>query len=575
MSATASTVSARIPGGAPSPARHRFWIPLSVIILVACAVSVPWVLEELDKVPPNLQDIAAMVEMIGVPSAMGLIFLWWLFLSGFSWRARLGVLLLLALAAGGFVFSLSERPVLVLYRSYYLVPTFRFKWQKSPAALLAEHNAAETKGDLPAIDLTVKPSDFPRYRGRDGDGVAHGRQLALDWSAARPRVLYRRPCLYGYSGFAVAGNVAITMEQRSDQEVVVCYDRATGRERWTSDPLGRWNDPTNMGDGPRTTPAIDGRGKVFAIGATGILVCLDGLTGKDEWRIDTMQDSASKPVRWGLSGSPLLVDNFAWGLSGSPLLVDNLVVVNPGVDPDKPAGRAVCAYDRKTGKRIWAEGNLQAAYSSPRLATLCGTRQIVLFDGDGLAGIDPANGKELWRYPWTTEYGMNTIQPLVFGDDLVFISSELRNGCAMVRVAKGNDGWSAEEAWKNKDVRFWAKFSNPVLVGEAIFGLSAGDLYCLSAKTGELFWKERGRGRFGAGQLLAAGDRLIVQSDDGRIYLVAAETTAYKEMGSFEVLDRKWDEPKPKTWNTPALAGTQLFLRDNEREMACVELPAR
>ena len=46
-------------------------------------------------------------------------------------------------------------------------------------------------------------------------------------------------------------------------------------------------------------------------------------------------------------------------------------------------------------------------------------------------------------------------------------------------------------------------------------------------------------------------------------------------MGSFEVLDRKWDEPKPKTWNTPALAGTQLFLRDNEREMACVELPAR
>ena len=316
-----------------------------------------------------------------------------------------------------------------------------------------------------------------------------------------------------------------------------------------------------MGDGPRSTPTIDDHGNVFAYGATGILVCLDGTTGKEKWRVDTMEDCESKPVRWGMSCSPLLVDD--------------TVVVNPGINPDKSANRAVAAYDRKTGKRRWAEGSHKASYSTPRLVKLCGVRQILLFDGDGVTGIEPADGKELWRFPFETQFGMNNIQPLVYGTDSVFISSELTNGSVMVRVKKTGGAWSAEELWKPAKHRFWAKFSNPVLVGEAIFGLSAGDLYCYDAETGALRWKERGRGRFGQGQLLAAGDRLIVQSDDGKIFLVAAETTAYKEMGSLNVLDRKFGEPTAKTWNTPALAGNQLFLRDNEREMACVELPTR
>jgi outer membrane protein assembly factor BamB len=563
MSAIQSKPSTPAAHPVTPPRPHRYWIPLLVLILVTAALAVPWLLHELDQVPDNLQGIAAMIEMIGVPSVAGLIFLWWLLLSGFSWRARLAGILVLAAAIGGFVYSITGKPTLVLVGHYYLLPSFRFKWQTTPEQYRANYAASEDKKELPPIDLTIRPSDYPRFRGPGGDGIAHAPALARDWSSAQLRVLYRRPCLYGYSGFAVAGNVVITMEQRDGKEVVVCFDRATGRERWTSEPLGQWNDPTNMGDGPRSTPTIDDRGQVFAYGATGILVCLDGASGKQKWRADTMEECAAKPIRWGQSGSPLIVDE--------------MVIVNPGIDPAKPANRAVAAYDRTSGKREWAEGNHNAGYSSPRLVTLCGKRQILLFDGDGLAGIDPDKdkGKELWRYAWDTQYGMNNIQPLVYGTDCVFISSELTNGSAMVRVKKGPAGWTAEEAWRPSKYRFWSKFSNPVLVGEGIYGLSAGDLYCYDAESGTLRWKERSRGRFGEGQLVANGDQLIVQSDDGKIFLVAAETTAYKELGSLQVLERDWKEPKPKTWNTPALAGNQLFLRDNEREMACVELPTR
>ncbi len=542
------------------PARHRFWIPVSVLSLVVCGIALPYILEEIGQFPAHLQRIA-MIATMGVPGGLGIMLLWWLFFSGFSWRMRITSVLFLGIAVGGFIFFL-RKVELVLRGSYYVVPKFTFKWETTPEEKRAAYIASEKKDELPPIDLTVRPSDYARYEGRDGDGVAYrgpdgkldGPTLALEWTAAAaPRVVYKRPCLHGYAGFAVAGNVAITLEQIDDKERVVCYDRATGRERWMSEPLGQWHDPNNMGDGPRTTPTIQD-GMVYAIGATGILVCLDGTTGMERWRSDTMKDADAVPLRWGLSGSPLIVNN--------------LVVVNPGIDPKKAAGRAVCAYNRETGSQVWATGDHMAGYSSPRLAKLCGVEQILLFDADGLAGLNPENGKEFWRFPWRTDMEMNIMQPLVHGDDQVFISSELSNGCAMVRIKKDKDAWSAEEEWKPKKYTFWAKLSNPVIYGETIFGLSAGDLYCIDAATGDLHWKEKGRRRFGTGQLLLAGDRVIVQSDKGEIFLVAAEAIAYKELGRFKVLDGK-------TWNTPALAGKQLFLRDNEAEMACVELPVR
>src|SRR5205085_1147996 len=95
-----------------------------------------------------------------------------------------------------------------------------------------QHRTTQAAEALPPIDLTIGPADFPRYRGPNADGVAHGPPLNPDWTSQRPRILWKQPVGVGYSGFAVAGNVAITAEQRRDGEAVVCYDRATGRERW-------------------------------------------------------------------------------------------------------------------------------------------------------------------------------------------------------------------------------------------------------------------------------------------------------------------------------------------------------
>jgi outer membrane protein assembly factor BamB len=472
--------------------------------------------------------------------AMAVIVLWFLALAGLSWRTRLIGVVLAVVGVGGLIasirkieFSGTMQPLAVAWR-----------WQIEPRETHQLWKVTEpTAGSV--ADLQIGPDDFPRYRGSALDGVAHGPRLDTDWSSHPPRELWRHPCGGGYAGFAVAGNSLVTIEQWGADEAIVCYDRATGRQRWAhlypaafvqSEPMG--------GDGPRATPTISD-GDVFSVGAQGDLMRIDGSTGKPRWAVNILADSKAK--------------NISWGMTGSPLIVGKLVIVNPGVDPAKNASQALAAYDKETGKRVWATGKYPAGYSSPQLVKLCGVEQVVLFDAGGLGGFDLADGHELWRFRWITGFDMNIVQPLVLPGDRLYISSEATVGGAMVQV-KHAEEWSAVEVWQNR--KLCAKFSNPVLHNEQIYGLSTGYLVCLDGTTGERRWKG---GRFGSGQLLVDGDLLIVQGEQGHVALFATDAVQERELGRFRAFDGK-------TWNTPALAGKHLYLRTHT-EMVCYELP--
>src|SRR5262249_14154758 len=146
----------------------------------------------------------------------------------------------------------------------------------------------------------------------------------------------------------------VTIEQRRDDEAVVCYGAATGHERWVHQYPAHFSEPLG-GDGPRATPTI-ADGDVYSLGATGWLKRLDGATGKVKWETNILADN----------------DNIQWGMSGSPLVYDRFVVVNPGAQRESARGRAIVAYDREAGNPLWSGGARRAGYSSPQLATLCG-----------------------------------------------------------------------------------------------------------------------------------------------------------------------------------------------------------
>jgi outer membrane protein assembly factor BamB len=383
------------------------------------------------------------------------------------------------------------------------------------------------------------PPYWTDYRGPKRDGSYEETPVLADWPATGLTPLWKQPVGGGYASFVVARGRAFTIEQRGQQEVVAGYDVPTGRELWTNAWAAEFRESMG-GDGPRATPTwFDGR--VYALGATGELRALDDATGKVIWRTNILSDSDAR--------------NLDWGMAAAPLIVDNTVIVLPGGSN----GQSIVGYDRLTGKRVWSALGDKQAYSSPMLVTLNGVRQLLVLSATRMMGLVPGDGKLLWEYPFPTYNGINAAQPLVIGDDRVFVSASYGAGCAMVELSRDGDRFAVREVWRNS--RMKNRFSGSVLHDGVIYGLDEGILAALDVETGELKWKG---GRYGYGQVLLAGNNLIVLTEDGDLALVRATPDRHQELTRFPVLEGK-------TWNVPAIAGGYLLVR-NLAEMAAFDL---
>ncbi|MCZ6725732.1 MAG: PQQ-like beta-propeller repeat protein [Acidobacteria bacterium] len=465
-----------------------------------------------------------MLFLLSIVVALLLALVWLLLLSRLAWRRRLVVFALFAAIVAGLVYSLEIRGV-----SGDLMPILTWRWSAGGA------------GESSGVEAVLRGplTDYPQFLGPERNATVRGIVLARDWSASPPRELWRRPIGEGWSAFAVADRLAVTQEQRGDDELVVAYQLASGRQLWEHADRTRY-ETTIAGVGPRATPTIvDGR--VFTLGATGRLNALALETGRSMWAHDLESEfSATTPE---------------WGRPGSPLVIDGLVVVSVGASP----GASLVAFDAESGELIWQAGSDRVGYSSPMSATLAGTLQIVIFNRASVAGHDVGTGRMLWSYPWSFRQP-NVAQPLVVGDDRLLVSSGYGEGSRMLRIERDGTGFTASLVWESP--RLKAKFTNVVLHEGFVYGLDDGVLVCLDPATGERCWK---RGRYGHGQVILVDDLLLVQSEKGEVVLLEPNPDEHRELGRFRAFD-------DKTWNSPALVGRYLLLR-NHREAALFELP--
>lgn len=422
----------------------------------------------------------------------------------------------------------------------------------APPAAVASSSTAQPVADTRPTESAsspkaeaARPAPPPPYwtdfRGPKRDGEYREVPVLADWPAAGLTPLWKQPVGGGYASVVVARGRAFTIEQRGPQEVVAVYDVPTGRELWTNSWGAKFQEAMG-GDGPRATPTWSD-GTVYALGAEGELRALDDSSGKVVWRTNILSDSDAR--------------NLDWGMAAAPLVVDDTVIVLPGGSN----GRSIVGYDRATGKRVWSALDDKQAYCSPMLVTLNGVRQLLVVSATRLMGIVPGDGKVLWEYPFPTYNGINAAQPLVIGDNRVFVSASYGAGAALLELSGGAHGFSVREVWRNN--RMKNRFSGSVLRDGVIYGLDEGILAAVDADTGELKWKG---GRYGYGQVLLAGTNLIVLTEDGDLALVRASPDRHQEIARFPVLEGK-------TWNVPALAGGYLLVR-NLAEMAAFDLRA-
>lgn len=407
----------------------------------------------------------------------------------------------------------------------------------------SQHYSRLLPARAPAADpaAPAAPGDvyWTDFRGPHRDGRYTQAPLRTDWPAAGLEPLWAQPIGGGYASFAVAQGRAFTIEQRREQEVVAAYDAATGRELWTHGWDAHFTESMG-GPGPRATPTWSA-GRVHALGANGGLWALDAASGEALWRRDILDDAGA--------------ENLPWAMAASPLVVDDLVVVQPGGGN----GWSVTAYDRSSGDVAWHVLDDVQGYTSPMVVSLAGERQILTVTAERAVGLRIDDGALLWDYAWVTPTVPSMSQPIVLGGDRVFLSAGYGHGAAAVEVSRAGDGFAAREIWRND--RMKNNFSSSVLHGGYVYGLDESILACIDAATGVRQWKG---GRYGHGQLLLAGDHLIVLTERGDLALVRATPDGHQEVARSSAITGK-------TWNVPALAEGRLLVR-NARQMAAFDL---
>ena len=407
---------------------------------------------------------------------------------------------------------------------------------QQPPASPGQPQAAASPGTQVALAHATR-NYWTNYRGPNRDGRYEELPVLTSWPAGGLTPLWKQPVGIGYASFTVADGAAFTIEQRRRQEMVVAYDINTGRELWTQGWNAEYSDST--GDGPRATPTWDD-GRLYALGATGELRCLDAKTGRVMWGKNILTENGAA--------------NLPWAMAASPLIVDDKVIVQPGGSN----GNSVVAYNKSNGAPVWKSLNDKQAYVSPMLVTLGGRRQILIVSAARAVGLVPESGQLLWSYTWDTEMGINVAQPIIVGPNRFFISSGYGKGAAVVEI----NGGSARTIWEN--VYMKNKFNSSVLHQGYVYGLDEGILTCVDVNTGERKWKG---GRYGYGQLILAGANLIVITETGELALVRAAPDQFSETARFQAIEGK-------TWNYPAIAGGLLLVR-NANQMAAYNITAK
>lgn len=445
----------------------------------------------------------------------------------------------------GIIFLLMQvTPLEVEWRGGF-PPVLTFRKTKPDYEAVEAHRVKQVHALAAPTNVLVAAQSayWTDFRGPNRDGHYSEKPILTNWPANGLRKLWSQPVGAGYASFVVADGRAFTIEQRRENEVVTAYDVATGLELWAHSYAAKFSESMG-GDGPRATPTVHG-GRVYSMGGQGEFCCLDAVTGKLLWRKNALEEASAACLYFGMSASPLIVDDTVIVLSGEP----------------RAAGtnKTVIAYDKVSGQRRWASLDDKQAYTSPMLVTLAGQRQLLVVTATRVVGLKPEGGALLWEIPWRVQYDNAIGQPVLVATNQFVMSAGYGGGAMLVEITKAGSTFSARQVWKNQNLK--NKFNSSVFWNGFVYGLDEGILTCIDAATGQRRWKE---GRYGYGQLLIASGHLVVLSGDGELILVRANPDRHEELARFPAL-------QGKTWNHPAIADGKILVR-NAVEMACYEI---
>jgi outer membrane protein assembly factor BamB len=268
------------------------------------------------------------------------------------------------------------------------------------------------------------------------------------------------------------------------------------------------------------------------------MLCLDAGKGEVVWNCNLQKQFGVK-----------LPD---WGFACSPLILGDLAIIDAG---------CAAALDKHNGQVRWQTAPFRPGYGSPVPFEHGGETCLAILNNEFLLVLKAADGTEIARYPWATDYATTSTTPIIRGDT-IFISTGYNKGCALLKLVDAD----LTPVYLNKKMR--NHMNNCVLVGDFLYGFDGNshnarlvNLVCMEYASGAVKWTHNG---LGCGSLVAAGNTLLILSDEGELLTAQASPDEFRPLAHAQVLEGK-------CWTVPTLSHGRIYCRNAAGDLECLD----
>jgi outer membrane protein assembly factor BamB len=430
---------------------------------------------------------------------------------------------------------------------------------------------------------SILADEWPGWLGPQRDGVWREKGILTSFPAAGPAIVWRQNIAGGYGGPAVVGQRVFVMDRvrKPDDpkvlarlarefekgpnhhyergislgtERVLCLDDANGQVLWTHEYDCPYTTAVEYANGPRVTPTVDGD-RVYTLGAEGNLFCLRLETGAVVWESDWKKEFKVDVPTWGFAAHPLVDGN-------------KLICVIGGT------GTTAVAFDMVTGKELWRSlTSKNPGYSAPMIFQIGARRQLVVWHGEAVNGLDPETGKVFWTIPIETHVGMAIATPRRLGDALFLTGFQHRSTLITL-------GEKPMVRWRgNSKLSVASTLATPFLMDGHIYSCgSDGGFICARMEDGQRLWKDYGpvaggkRVSWGNVFTIPHEDRFFLANDAGELIIARLSPAGYEEIDRTKIIAATTPLGRRNVvWSHPAFAHRRVYAR-NDKEIVCLSL---
>jgi outer membrane protein assembly factor BamB len=381
-----------------------------------------------------------------------------------------------------------------------------------------------------------------QWRGPNRDGKFPDKGLLQKWPDAGPELLLKVEGIgKGFSSVIATDKYIFATGMKDSMDYLTCIT-PDGKIKWQV-PYGHsW---VKSFPDTRSTPTVEGD-RIYTISGIGELGCFKVEDGSNIWKVNVDKDYQAE---WHI-----------WGVSESPLIVDDKVICCPGGNTT-----SIVALDKMTGKLVWQSESVGGprCYVSPTIYEYKQFRYILAATGTNLIALDPASGKVAWTFryydlaPWD-QPGLIWANTPIFKDRGIFLSIGYDYPAVMLEM----DSLGTSVTQKFTDHTFDNHHHGIIELDGKIYGSnwksnSKGKWVCMDWKTGEIEYVANWLTK---GALVYADSLLyILEEKSGTVALVKPNPASFEVISSF-----KLQGGSGPFWSHPFIANGKLYLRHGE-----------